>query len=137
MSKLRKRASRQTRSKNIESVSSCDIDFFDAKKITQLIKKMRPQSELYELSELFAILGDTTRLKIVLALIETELCVCDMAGFLRITKSAVSHHLRLLRNLRLVKFRRSGKMVYYSLDDHHIKGLLTQAAEHIGEQQWT
>lgn len=111
------------------------IDFFDIKKIRKLKKKIRPESELHELSDVFSILSDTTRLKIVLALIETELCVCDIAGFLGITKSAVSHHLRLMRNLRLVRFRRDGKMTYYSLDDHHIVSLLTQATNHIEEHR--
>lgn len=110
-----------------------DINFFDAKKIKMLRKKTRPESELNELSDVFSILSDTTRLKIVLALIETELCVCDIAGFLGMTKSAVSHHLRLMRNLRLVRFRRDGKMTYYSLDDHHIENLLKQATNHIEE----
>ncbi|KAB2878422.1 helix-turn-helix transcriptional regulator [bacterium] len=113
----------------------CEVDFFDAKKIKVLRKKMRPDSELYQLSEVFSILGDTTRLKVVLALIETELCVCDIANFLGITKSAVSHHLRLMRNLRLVRFRRDGKMTYYSLDDHHIENLLKQATDHIEERK--
>lgn len=113
----------------------CDVDFFDVKKIKILRKKLRPESELHELSDVFSILSDTTRLKIVLALIEAELCVCDIAGFLGITKSAVSHHLRLMRNLRLVRFRRDGKMTYYSLDDHHIVNLLTQATSHIEEHR--
>lgn len=116
-------------------MDTCEVDFFDAKKIKKVRKKMRPDSELYELSEVFSILGDTTRLKVVLALIETELCVCDIANFLGITKSAVSHHLRLMRNLRLVRFRRDGKMTYYSLDDHHIENLLNQATEHIEERK--
>lgn len=118
-----------------ESMDVCEVDFFDAKKIKVLRKKMRPDSELYQLSEVFSILGDTTRLKVVLALIETELCVCDIANFLGITKSAVSHHLRLMRNLRLVRFRRDGKMTYYSLDDHHIENLLKQATDHIEERK--
>ncbi len=130
---MRSRA--KTRPTGTPETPLCEVDFFDKKKVDRLIKKSRPAEELYSLSELFAILGDTTRLKIVLALIETELCVCDMAGFLGITKSAVSHHLRLMRNLRLVRFRREGKMIYYTLDDHHIESLLKQAAEHVVEQR--
>lgn len=121
--------------KKQEASDICEIDFFDTKKIKMLRKKMRTSSELYELSEVFSILSDTTRLKVVLALIETELCVCDIANYLGITKSAVSHHLRLMRNLRLVRFRRAGKMTYYSLDDHHIENLLKQASEHIQEKK--
>jgi DNA-binding transcriptional ArsR family regulator len=118
-----------------EPMDICAIDFFDAKKIKMLHKKMRSNSELYKLSEVFSILSDTTRLKVVLALIETELCVCDIANYLGITKSAVSHHLRLMRNLRLVRFRREGKMTYYSLDDRHIENLLKQATDHIEERK--
>lgn len=118
-----------------KTVAELDIEYFDEKKIKMLRKKMRPNNELYELSEVFSILSDTTRLKVVLALIETELCVCDIANYLGITKSAVSHHLRLMRNLRLVRFRRAGKMTYYSLDDHHIEMLLRQATEHIVEKK--
>jgi ArsR family transcriptional regulator len=118
-----------------DRVDACDVDFFDVKKIKWLRKRMRPEQELYELAEVFGILSDTTRLKIVLALTEAELCVCDLANFLGITKSAVSHHLRLLRALRLVKFRREGKMTYYALDDAHITTLLRQATEHVQEDR--
>jgi DNA-binding transcriptional ArsR family regulator len=113
----------------------CDVDFFDVKKIKALRKRMKPDGDVYSLSEVFGVLSDVTRLKIVLAMAETELCVCDLANFLGITKSAVSHHLRLMRNLRLVKFRRDGKMTYYTLDDHHITNLLKQATEHIEEDK--
>jgi DNA-binding transcriptional ArsR family regulator len=116
-------------------IDFCEIDFFDVKKIRALQKRMKSPDDLYELSEVFGILSDVTRLKIVLALTETELCVCDMANYLGLTKAAVSHHLRLLRNLRLVKFRREGKMTYYTLDDHHITSLLKQATEHIEEKK--
>jgi ArsR family transcriptional regulator, lead/cadmium/zinc/bismuth-responsive transcriptional repressor len=133
--RLRNKSTKSLHIKASAEPEMCSVDFFDAKKIKMLRKKSRSQSELYKLSEVFAILGDTTRLKVVLALIETELCVCDIAGFLGITKSAVSHHLRLMRNLRLVRFRREGKMIYYCLDDHHIENLLKQATEHIEEQK--
>lgn len=118
-----------------ETPDVCDIDFFDVKKIRALQKRMKPDADVYSLSEVFGVLSDVTRLKIVLALADAELCVCDMANFLGITKSAVSHHLRLMRNLRLVKFRREGKMTYYTLDDHHITSLLKQATEHIEEDK--
>ncbi len=123
------------RSVSDEAPDVCDIDFFDVKKIRALQKRMKPDEDVYSLSEVFGVLSDVTRLKIVLALADAELCVCDMANFLGITKSAVSHHLRLMRNLRLVKFRREGKMTYYTLDDHHITSLLKQATEHIEEDK--
>ncbi len=122
-------------SKREKEIEFCKIDFFDVKKIRALQKRTKSAGELYELSEVFGILSDGTRLKIVLALTETELCGCDLANYLGITKAAVSHHLRLLRNLRLVKFRRAGKRTFYMLDDHHITGLLKQATEHIEEKK--
>ncbi|MBX7153219.1 metalloregulator ArsR/SmtB family transcription factor [bacterium] len=122
--------------KSIEDQADiCEADFFDAKKIRALQKRMKTVEELHELAEVFKVLSDPTRLKIVLALTEYELCVCDLANYLNVTKSAVSHQLRLLRTMRLVKFRRDGKMTYYSLDDHHITSLLKQATEHIEERR--
>lgn len=121
--------------REVGSPDTCEVDYFDARKIRALRKKMRPDEDIYSLSEVFGVLNDVTRLKIVLALAETELCVCDVASFLGITKSAVSHHLRLMRTLRLVKFRREGKMTYYTLDDDHITTLLRQATDHIEEEK--
>jgi ArsR family transcriptional regulator len=85
------------------------------------------------ISETFKILGDPTRLKIVLALSKEELCVLDIAELLSMTESAISHQLRLLRTLRLVNQRKEGKMVFYSLDDEHIEDLLSVAASHSKE----
>ena len=78
-------------------------------------------------------LGDPTRLRIVLALSKEQLCVCDIAALLSMTESAISHQLRLMKNLRLVKFTRKGKMMYYSLDDEHIEDLLRFAVRHVSE----
>ena len=85
------------------------------------------------MSESFKILGDPTRLKIVLALTKEELCVLDIAELLGMSESAISHQLRLLKNLRLVKQRKDGKMVFYSLDDEHIEDLVRVAARHSNE----
>jgi ArsR family transcriptional regulator len=85
------------------------------------------------LAETFKLLGDPTRVRILDALSKTELCVCDIAGLLGLTESAVSHQLRLLRGLRLVRPRRAGRQVFYSLDDHHIIGLFEQALRHVQE----
>lgn len=84
-----------------------------------------------QVSEIFKLLGDTTRLKILHALSKRDLCVCDIAAVVNMGQSAVSHQLRLLRSSRLVKYRKEGKMVWYSLDDSHIAALLTQGIEHI------
>lgn len=86
------------------------------------------------LASTFRVLGDPTRVRILDALSGGELCVCDIAGLVEISESAVSHQLRLLRGMRLVRPRRAGRLVYYSLDDHHIIELLRQALSHVEEQ---
>ena len=88
---------------------------------------------LYDLAELFKVFGDTTRVKIISALFEAEMCVCDIAELLSMTQSAISHQLRVLRQARLVKHRKEGKVVFYSLDDEHIKTIFNQGLEHILE----
>ena len=92
-----------------------------------------PDEVLYDLAELFKIFGDSTRVKILYALLEGELCVCDIAGLMEVTQSAVSHQLRVLKGSKLVKFRREGKTVYYSLADEHVIRILSQGMEHIQE----
>ncbi len=92
-----------------------------------------PDELLYDLAELFKIFGDSTRIKILYALLESELCVCDIAKLMDVTQSAVSHQLRVLKSSKLVKFRREGKIVYYSLADEHVIRILSQGMEHIEE----
>jgi len=87
------------------------------------------------LAETFKVLGDVTRVRILDALSRTELCVGDVAELLGLTESAVSHQLRLLRGMRLVRARRDGRLIFYSLDDHHIVGLFEQGLEHVEEQE--
>ncbi|MGE5582373.1 MAG: ArsR/SmtB family transcription factor [Bacillota bacterium] len=89
--------------------------------------------EVVGLSEIFKVLGDETRTKILYLLAHQKLCVCDIASVLEVSLPAVSHHLRLLKALRLVKYNREGKMVYYTLDDEHILGMIQQAQEHFAE----
>lgn len=91
--------------------------------------------EVAGLSELFKVLSDETRTKIVYLLSHRELCVCDLAELLEMNLPAISHHLRLLKSLRLVKYRRNGKMVFYSLDDNHIVNLIREAQEHFAEMR--
>ncbi|MFW6315279.1 MAG: ArsR/SmtB family transcription factor [Desulfohalobiaceae bacterium] len=88
-----------------------------------------------DLAGVFKVLGDSTRLRILLALSRTELCVCDLTRALDLNTSAVSHQLRLLRAAKLVKYRREGKNVFYSLDDQHVQTLLAQALEHVREER--
>lgn len=91
--------------------------------------------EVTGLSELFKVLGDETRIRILYLLYLQELCVCDIAEVMEMSMPAVSHHLRLLRAHRLVKYRRDGREVYYSLDDHHIVELIRVAQEHFEEER--
>ena len=98
-------------------------------------KKQMPSDELlFDLADFFRIFGDSTRVKIVCALLSSELCVCDIAELLDMSQSAISHQLRVLKQARLVKFRRAGKVVYYSLDDEHIQGIFSLGLTHITEK---
>lgn len=98
------------------------------------VRSLLPRDEvLYDLAELFKIFGDSTRVKILYALLEGELCVCDIAKLMEVSQSAVSHQLRVLKGSKLVKFRREGKIVYYSLADQHVMRILSQGMEHILE----
>ena len=89
--------------------------------------------ELQQLAEFFRVFGDSTRIRILYALSQSELCVCDIASLLNMGQSAISHQLRILKQMRLVKFRRDGRSVLYSLADSHIETILAQGMEHIGE----
>ena len=104
---------------------------------TDLVEKLQnelPDDEvLYDLAELFRVFGDSTRIKILYALFESELCVGDIAQVLGMTQSSVSHQLRLLKNSKLVKFRREGKAVFYSLDDDHVRSMIALGLEHVEE----
>ena len=111
----------------------CETEFVDRKRVEVVRRKMPDGTLLGELSEIFKVLGDPTRLRIVSALAVKELCVCDIANLLGTSISAVSHQLRVLRNLKLVKHRKDGKMVYYSLDDDCVETLLKEGLKHIEE----
>jgi DNA-binding transcriptional ArsR family regulator len=96
-------------------------------------KTLTNDQTIVDIAETFKVLGDQTRLKIVLALTKQELCVLDLAAVVGITESAISHQMRLLKTLRLVKKRKDGKLVFYSLDDEHIEDLIRVAARHSAE----
>lgn len=99
------------------------------------VKDDLPADEiLYDLAELFKVFGDSTRIKIICALFEKELCVGDLSAVLNVSQSAVSHQLRTLKQARLVKFRRDGKVIYYSLDDDHIKNIFDAGYQHVNEE---
>lgn len=91
------------------------------------------EEELYYLADLFKIFADPTRIKILYVLMKGEMCVCDIALLLHMSQSSISHQLRVLKQSRLVKFRRDGKTIFYSLSDHHVKTMLSQGLEHIAE----
>jgi ArsR family transcriptional regulator len=117
--------------KNIET---CDCTFIHSD-IVEKVKKTMPKEEtLYDLAELFKVFGDSTRVKILYALSASEMCVCDIANLLGITQSAISHQLRILKQARLVKYRKEGKIVYYMLDDDHVKEIFNSGLSHINER---
>ena len=98
-------------------------------------KELMPKEEiLYDMAEFFKVFGDTTRIKIISALFESEMCVCDLSATLNMTQSAISHQLRVLKQANLVKFRREGKVVYYTLSDDHVKDIFDQGLVHVQEK---
>jgi len=117
--------------KNIE-VCKCNVIHQDT--IDKVLKVMPEEELLYDLAELFKVFGDSTRVKILSALFESEMCVCDLSVALSMTQSAISHQLRVLKQANLVKFRREGKVVYYSLSDNHIKSIFDQGLLHVQEK---
>ena len=99
----------------------------------EIENKMPEESELYDLADLFKVFGDSTRIKILYVLFENEMCVYDIASMLNMTQSAISHQLRILKQNRLVKFRKEGKTVLYTLADEHVFTILSQGIEHVEE----
>ena len=104
----------------------------EKKKINQLQKQLPPEEELYDLAEVFKVFGDSTRIKILYALYQSELCVADIGEVLEMNQSAISHQLRILKDAKLVKSRRAGKTIFYSLDDDHVAAIGT---EHLEERK--
>jgi len=121
--------------KNKEDYSDMKCEHTHAHK--DLIKKvnasMLDEDELYDLAELFKVFGDSTRIKILFALFEADLCVCDIAETLNMTQSAISHQLKILKQNKLVKGTREGKSIIYSLADDHVRSIIAQGIEHIEE----
>ena len=102
--------------------------------LVSAIEKAMPSEELlYDLAELFKVFGDSTRIKILYTLLESDMCVCDLASLLNMAQSAISHQLRVLKQSQLVKFRRDGKSVIYSLADDHVRAIIAQGMDHVGE----
>ena len=109
----------------------CEVNLFDPKKVASAKKLMPPTDDIERMSLIFSCVAHPTRIKIIQALFTGELCVCDLAQVLGSSVSAVSHQLRTLRAVRLVKYRREGKMAYYSIDDEHVRALFALGLEHV------
>ncbi len=111
----------------------CESEEIHEELLKVVEKTMPDETELYDLAELFKIFGDSTRIRILFVLFEAEVCVCDLAQVLNMTQSAISHQLKILRQSKLVKSRREGKSVFYSLADEHVRTIIAQGSEHIRE----
>ena len=115
----------------------CDVTCIHEEAVAEVRQQMLGEDEVQSLADTFKTLADPTRVKMLFALLNRELCVCDLAAVIGASDSAVSHQLRILRTQKLVKFRRDGKIMYYSLTDNHISTLFKQAIEHIGHSnEW-
>lgn len=112
---------------------SCEFMHIHEEIVDKVEKVMPDEQQLLDLSEFFKVFGDSTRIKILYVLSQSEMCVCDIATLLQMGQSAISHQLRVLKQMRLVTFRRDGKTVFYKLADSHIKTILAQGMEHISE----
>lgn len=114
-------------------IESCNCSYIHEDILSRVKEHLPKEEVLYELAEIFKVFGDSTRIKILCSLFEGEMCVCDMAELLGVSQSAVSHQLRVLKQARLVKFRREGKIVYYSLADDHVKHIFNEGLNHVLE----
>jgi ArsR family transcriptional regulator len=127
---FRGRRSRAGRTIALNRNDTCDIFHVDETKVRRVLKRVGGEGRFEGLARMFQVLADPTRVKLLYALAREELCVCDLASIVGRSRPAVSHQLRLLRDLRLVRYRRQGKMAYYSLVDHHVRDLVLQGLRH-------
>ena len=116
-----------------EPMSAPETGFDSEALLNRVTSEMPDEESLYDLAELFKVFGDTTRIRILYVLFEAEMCVCDIAQILNMTQSAISHQLRVLKQARLVRNRREGKQIYYSLADDHVRTIIGQGMDHIEE----
>jgi ArsR family transcriptional regulator len=119
--------------KNIFEEERCESTEIHQDLLDIVEATMPEETELYDLAELFKVFGDSTRIRILFVLFEAEVCVCDLAETLHMTQSAISHQLRILKQSKLVKSRREGKSIFYSLADDHVRSIIDQGREHIEE----
>ena len=124
------RIEKERTEKDQECCDECEVH----QNLLEIVKSTMPEeTELYDLAELFKVFGDSTRIRILFVLFEAEVCVCDLAEALSMTQSAISHQLRILKQSRLVKSRREGKSIFYSLADDHVRTIISMGREHILE----
>lgn len=114
-------------------IETCEVTKVHKDIVDKVTEEMPPEEVLYDLAELYKVFGDSTRIKILFVLFESEMCVCDIANLLNMTQSAISHQLRILKQNKLVRSRRDGKTIYYSLADSHVRLILDQGLDHINE----
>ncbi len=117
----------------IEEIERCEDFCIHEERIKKVNEKLPDENELYDIAELFKVFGDSTRIRILYVLFESELCVCDLAQTLNMNQSAISHQLKILKQAKLVTGRREGKSVFYSLADDHVRTIIDQGREHIEE----
>ena len=118
---------------SLNDVEHCDVVHNHSEAVLKINKVMPAEDELYDLAELFKVFGDSTRIKILFALFEQEMCVCDIAECLNMTQSAISHQLKILKQSKLVGNRREGKSIIYFLADDHVRTIIDQGLNHIEE----
>lgn len=114
-----------------KSTAQCTAPHFHEEEVKLALSQLPPDDEAFELADMFKLLSDTSRLKIIFALMDNELCVCDICHVVGMNQSAISHQLRFLKAAHLVKYRRSGKLVYYSIDDSHVSSIIQLARVHL------
>ncbi|MEN8908069.1 MAG: metalloregulator ArsR/SmtB family transcription factor [Clostridiales bacterium] len=119
--------------KTNNEVEICDVNVIHKEKIENVTKKLITEDQYQNMSELYKVFSDKTRLKIISILLNQEMCVCDISFVLKMNQSAISHQLKVLKQMRLVKYRRKGKVVYYSLNDKHVSQIFEIGFEHINE----
>ena len=119
-----------------DNIEICQEYFLHEDRLEDAREGSPTEEMVYDLVELFKVFGDVTRVKIIYVLLESEMCVCDIASLLDMTQSAISHQLRVLKKARLVKFRKEGKTVFYSLDDQHIDKIFSFGLDHIKEMYY-
>lgn len=131
--KRKGKTKKQTREENKMEDNLFECTVLHEETVKKVKETMPEDGIIYDLAELFKVFADSTRMKIIYALLKEELCVCDIASIVQTTQSAISHQLRILKQTKLVKYRKEGKVVYYSLDDDHIAEIVKKGREHIDE----